>query len=247
MPYPQAFLEIKLTFARKMATLTGQPVRETVLWSTALYRMLGLDWSVGPEHPALGRVLAALERGEGREGASEVAYRVYRKPYDEGLIPDYEVPRWGCFAYEYAPEGRAIHLHFANLDASGYGPLSHQRRAAREAELWSLFSHLRRAHPEAERVQGSSWLYNREAYQRLFPPAYAESAQPAAYPNLITRGLWEQFLRYGGTVNERLAAHFLQRVADLRDAGEHAGCFPYVVLLAEAPIACFYEHYGVAT
>ncbi|GHO62136.1 hypothetical protein KSC_010280 [Ktedonobacter sp. SOSP1-52] len=70
------------------------------------------------------------------------------------------------------------HIHFSNLDFSGYGPLTHQRREARLADLWSMFSHIKRFHPEARLVQGSSWLYNREAYTHLFPREYAHSARP---------------------------------------------------------------------
>jgi hypothetical protein len=47
MPYPEAFLEIQVTFARRMAALTSVPLGEVLLRNIALYRILGLDWSLG--------------------------------------------------------------------------------------------------------------------------------------------------------------------------------------------------------
>ena len=128
-----------------------------------------------------------------------------------------------------------IHLHFGNLDDSGYGPLSHQRKVARLTELWSMFTHIKRVHPETIAVHGSSWLYNLEAYLRLFPIEYGLSARADA-PQLTARSLWGQFLRYDGGLNEERAGLFLDHLSRLQDKHQHAQCFPYQVLLTEAPI-----------
>ncbi len=44
MRYPQAFLDIQLTFAQKMAQLARQPYQDSVRIHTTLYRIFGLDW-----------------------------------------------------------------------------------------------------------------------------------------------------------------------------------------------------------
>jgi hypothetical protein len=137
-----------------------------------------------------------------------------------------------------------IHLHFWNLDDSGYGPLSHQRKEARLADLRSMFTHTKRAHPDALAVHGSSWLYNLEAYRRLFPVEFALSAHTDT-PHLNARSLWGQFLRFDGRLNEERAVVFLDRLNRLEAEHQYAQCFPFQVLLAEAPIILFYAFYGV--
>jgi hypothetical protein len=244
MSYPPAYLEIQVTFARRLAELTGQPFQESVLHNTALYRMLGLDWSLDQHHPVWRSFIAALQ-GDGT--GFEAAYGLYAERHAQGLIPDYVTgrPHWGCFFYEYHPEPRVVRLHFANLDTTGAGPLSSQRQETRRAELQAMFAHIHREHPAAKLVKGGSWLYNRTEYQRLFPPQYCASAQ-VDQPLLIARVLWGQFLRHGNRLNEDVAAQFLARVVELRDPAQYASCFPYQNLRTEASIQLFYAHYGIS-
>lgn len=236
---PLSFFDLQLTFAKKMAQLTQQSYPETLLHMTAMYRILGLDWSLDPYNS----VWQAYLKGLHQEGADTAwSYQFYLERADQ--IPSYERPRWGCFSYEYWSERQVIHLHFANLDGSGYGPLSHQRKEARLADLWSMFMHIKGMHPDVRAVHGSSWLYNLEAYRRLFPIEFRDSAK-ADTPRIIARSLWGQFLRYDGRLNGERTAIFIGRLKRLDDEHKHAQCFPYQVLLTEAPIALFYAFYGV--
>jgi hypothetical protein len=243
MPYPPAFLEIQVTFARRMAALTGQPLRESALRNTALYRILGLDWSLDPHHPVWQRFVGEL-RDDGTR--FDAAYQVYAERQAQGLIPDYDTsrPHWGCFSYEYHADGRSVRLHFADLDTTGVGPLSSQRQNARLAELRAMFAQIRREHLDAERVLGGTWLYNRAEYRRLFPPQYGASAH-ADHPHLVARGLWGQFLRHDNRMNEEVAARFLANLSALDDVAAYPACFPYQSLLTEAPIELFYAYYGL--
>lgn len=244
MSYPACFLELQVLFARRLAELSGRPLPQMVLRHTALYRILGLDWSLDPSHPVWQRFVDAL----GHDGSGfEAAYSVYEERYRQGLIPDHEPsrPHWGCFSYEEQPGDRSVRLHFSNWDTTGMGPLSTLRQSSRLAELQAMFGHISHQHPDVALVRGGSWLYNREEYLRLFPPSYHQSAR-VDHPHLIARGLWGQFLRHGNRLNEQVAACFADRVAALSAAAEYAGCFPYRVLLTEAPIADFYAFYGIA-
>lgn len=245
MPYPQAFFDIQFTFARKMARLSGQPYHEAVLRQTALYRILGLDWSLDTSNPVWQQFIKTIDADTADTTA---AYRFYSERAAQGLIPEYETsrPHWGCFSYELLAEQKAIRLHFSNLDTSGYGPLSHQRQQARLDDLRAMFQHIRQEHPDAERVKGGTWLYNRQEYCRLFPPEYGASAQ-VYRPALIARGLWGQFLRHGNRMNEEVAARFLENVERLQEAAAYASCFPYQNLVTEAPISLFYTFYGLDT
>ncbi|MGH2514457.1 MAG: hypothetical protein ACRDHP_02270 [Ktedonobacterales bacterium] len=188
MPYPPAFLEIQLLFARRMSDLSGIPYHESLLQNTALYRILGLDWSFDPQDPVWRQFIHAQS---GDDSTGDAAYRVYAERYALGLIPDYDPdrPHWGCFSYEYDPDTQAVRLHFAaTLDTTGLGPLSSGRKEARVAELHTMFAHILATHPDAECVKGGTWLYNRAEYTRLFPKEYGESAQ-TDHPHLIARAV----------------------------------------------------------
>ena len=239
MHYPRGFFSIQLTFARKITQLTQRPYQGTILNRTALYRILGLDWSLDPQNPVWQTYLTGLHQAD---TDTDWSYQFYLERADQ--IPSYDTPRWGCFSYEYLPEKRLIHIHFGKLDNSGYGPLSHQRKEARLADLWSMFTHIKRAHPDAKAVSGSSWLYNFEAYRRLFPVEYGLSTRIDA-PRLTARSLWGQFLRYDGRPNEERVAVFLDRLNRLEDEHQHAQCFPFQILLTQAPISLFYTFYGL--
>lgn len=243
MRYPRAFFDLQLEFAQKMTTLTRRPYLDVVLHNTAFYRILGLDWSLDASNPvwqAYGEGLRCVEED------GEWTYQYYLAHLDE--IPEYDtsVQHWGCFTHEYRSDERAIRLHFASaLDRSGCGPLTSFRMEARLTELHAMFLYIKERYPEVQWVQGGSWLYNRKEYTRLFPVEYKQSAK-VDRPHLIARGLWGQFLRYDGRVNEQLAALFRTRLSQLHDVAEYPHCFPYQNLLTQAPIGVFYPFYGIS-
>jgi len=241
MLYPPGFFGLQLSFARKITQLTQRPYQDIVLNMTALYRILGLDWSLNPQHPIWQDYLKGLHQIN-IDADADWSYQFYFERADQ--LPSYDNQHWGCFGYEYWSERHLIHLHFWNLDESGYGPLSHQRKDARLADLRSMFSHIKQMHPDAIAVQGSSWLYNVEAYCRLFPVEFRLSARTDS-PHLIARSLWGQFLRYNGRLNEERVEVFLDRLNRLKEEHQYAQCFPFQVLLTKAPITLFYTFYGV--
>lgn len=57
--------------------------------------------------------------------------------------------------------------------------------------------------------------------------------------------VWGQFLRHAGQINEQVASLFQERLDQLQDPEQYAQCFPYQVLLTEAPIASFYSFYEI--
>ncbi|HEY0752774.1 MAG TPA: hypothetical protein VGD98_02250 [Ktedonobacteraceae bacterium] len=239
--YPKRFFDLQLRFAQKIAELSQQPLAEAVLYYTALYRILGLDWSLDPANPAWQEYLQQLQQ---EQADAERTYQFY-------LLRDQYMPKftaqthWGCFAYDYNVETRAIHLHFANQDTSGYGALSSHQRATRISELRAMFQHIQESRPEAALVRGTSWLYHREAYRRLFPALYGQSVQVASNPNLSARALWGQFLQHDWQVNEEMLSTFFQRIEQLNDAESCMHCFPYTVLQTESLIYPFYAFYGI--
>ena len=75
-----------------------------------------------------------------------------------------------------------------------------------------MFRHLRDEHPAPHTVVGGSWLYNIDAYRRLFPPEYLATAKigDAEYQFLAQ---WGQFLDCHGHLKAPVAQAFLYRPA----------------------------------
>ena len=225
-PYPRDFFALQLMFARKMATLAQQTPHDAIRLDTALYRIMGLDWSLNPQNQTWQAYIEGLALSGTEEQWTDWTHQFYLARYDQ--LPKYNTPRWGCFSYEYNVEQQLIHIHFSNLDASGYGPLSSLRKEARIRELASMFTHIKEKHPDAQSVQGGSWLYNRIEYTRLFPDEYTRHARPAIN-GLVGRGTWGQLLRHGEILNEQTAQRFRERVHQWNDV-EQLGAIEYAAI-----------------
>jgi hypothetical protein len=239
--YSKPFFELQLVLAQKIADLSQQPFDQVLLRFTAFYRIFGLDWSLDPANSIWQAYTQELQQASDQVSCT---YQFYLQRYP--TIPKFtDEEHWGCFAFDYNPERRTIKLHFSDQDTSVYGPLSHQRIAIRTAELRTMFQQIQYRHPDATLVRGGSWLYNWEAYKRLFPQAFGQSAQKQKMPALYGRAIWGQFLRRGWSIHQETMSLFLRRVSRLERVEGYPQCFPYPVLLTEAPIHLFYEFYAV--
>jgi hypothetical protein len=59
---PPGFFGLQLASARKVAQLAQQSYPEAILHGTAMYRILGLDWSLDPHHPVWQTYLTGLHQ-----------------------------------------------------------------------------------------------------------------------------------------------------------------------------------------
>jgi hypothetical protein len=109
-------------------------------------------------------------------------------------------------------------------------------------ELAALSAHMTRAHGTSATVVGGSWLYNLEAYRRLFPPAFIATAQ-ASPPRFRHMPLWGQFLDRHGETKDAMTRPFLDRLARLSTLDGLASCFPFQTLALQAPASVFADYY----
>ncbi len=239
--YTKPFFELQLLFAQKIAAVSQQPLDQALLRFTAFYRIFGLDWSMDPTNSVWQTYTRGLQQAADNV---DFTYQFYLQRYP--AIPKFtDEEHWGCFTYEYNSEKRVIHFHFSNQDTSIYGPLSHQRIDVRKAELRAMFQHIKQRHSDAALVQGGSWLYNWEAYRRLFPPVFGQSAQREQMFSLAGRNVWGQFLRRHGGVHQETRSLFLERLSQLQRVEDHPQCFPYPNVRTEAPLPLFYAFYAI--
>jgi hypothetical protein len=239
MVYAKAFFDLQLQFAHKVTELSGLPLPCVLLKYTNLYIRFGLGRDFHPAHPIWQAYLAGLEDTTDRR---EWTYRFYLTKAEAMAGPPV-VATFGCFSYALWRRDR-IRLHFQNTDTAGHSSLGVACQGQRRADLSALFGHVQQTLPERVQVVGVSWLYNLEAYRRLFPVSYVATARVLS-DRFQSMPLWGQFLDRHGDIKERMTRPFLERLERQGSVERLHECFPFQVLTVEAPVRAFYDFYGL--
>lgn len=238
MNYPVGFFSLTYTFARRAAQLNKCSLAEALLRYTHLYMAFGLGRSFNPSAREWQGFLAGLDDAEDPAvWMHATCHRLTKRA--PARVPE---PAFGCFAYDLWDGGR-VRLHFFNPD-SGKSPLRAEAAVERRAELTQLIAYIRNTVPEARTIVGGSWLYNIEAYRRLFPPEFLASARPEEPPEVQFMALWGQFLNHRREIKEETARRFLAAVEQADTLDELLHAFPYPVLRLECPVEVFYQAYA---
>jgi hypothetical protein len=169
---------------------------------------------------------------------------------NSGEMRDHSKDDFWPFRYDYNERDGVptIHVHFGSLGFKepidlGPGLLSKERYEEQRDKLRAMFTEIKHSHPQAKIVRGRSWLYNVEAYRRLYPAEYSDS-RVLSLGGFNGGGRWGQFRNGDGTVNRELSQQFLQNITHLeRDNLEAA--FPIQTWSVSAPIEAFYKEYGI--
>ena len=237
--YAKAFFDLQLQFAHAVTVLSGLPFARVLLEYTNLYIRFALGRDFDPAHPGWQEYLAGLQRTNDRLGWT---YRFYLMRPQAMVVPG-AVATFGCFSYT-RPSSDRIRLHFLNAETDGHSPLGIERRGQRLADLAALFEHVKRTVREPLRVAGASWLYNLDAYRRLFPGPYLATAR-VIHGRFQHMPLWGQFVDRHGEIKESVRHQLLERLERQTSLDDLDQCFPFQVLSVEASTPDFYEFYGV--
>lgn len=153
---------------------------------------------------------------------------------------------FGCFACDAPDAEGVVRIHFFNADTDDVGgPLARAKLERRRAELAAMTRHVLTGHPEARVIRGKSWLYNVEAYRRLFPADYAASRTVwTGSLHLTGTSSWGQIIDSREQVRPDVRDALLANLPSL-DANRPWLAFPLRVLATEAPIDSFAAEYGI--
>ena len=239
MIYAKAFFDLQLQFAQKVTALSGLPLPRALLEYTNLYIRFGLGRDFDPAHPVWREYLAGLlDTNDCREWT----YRFYLTRPDAMAAPTV-VATFGCFSYARL-SGDRIRLHFQNAETDGHSPLGIERLGQRLSDLAAVFEDVKRTLPQPLQVVGASWLYNLDAYRRLFPVSYLGTAHVIDH-RFQHMPLWGQFLDRHGEIKKTMTSSFLGRLERQSSLGSLDQCFPFQVLAVEASVREFYDFYGI--
>lgn len=241
------YFEVQLRLAGRMAELTGAPLAEMALRHTNLHRRMGLGVNLPEQDGAPGW----QDYARGLEHAPDLAAQVALSQATCAANPPETIPLagqagFGCFACDPPDAQGVVRIHFFNADTDvAGGPLASAKMARRRAELAALTRHVLETHPQATTIRGKSWLYNLEAYRRLFPSDYAGSRQVwTGSLHLTGTSSWGQLIDSRERVRSEVADALLANMAAL-DPERPWMAFPMRVLATEAPVASFAAEYGL--
>jgi hypothetical protein len=239
MLFSKDFFDLNLKFARKVSDITRQRFQRTLLEYTHLYLAFGLGHDFRKENTLWQEYLLQIMK---ENDQAEYTYRFYLERMSKQPTQKPE-QIFGCFSYVLW-DGNRVRLHFQNTTNES-GVLQKRNSSARMAELKSMFGHLKKTVPVTSTVVGGSWLYNIEAYRRLFPAKYLESAE-VGLDEFQFIALWGQFLYYDGNVRQHMTRMFLEEIEEQKTLEGVTSGFPYQVLRLESAIEDFYVYYGIA-
>lgn len=238
------YFDLQLRFADRLAATAGRPLSEVLGEVTNLHRRFGLGRldpaAPGPEWR---RFVTGLTERPAAEDRMAWTLAAYETAPPEPLPPGQTA--FGAFACELADPDGLIRIHFHNLtqDEGPDGPLARSRAATRRAELTAMFAHIAATQPQARRLGGASWLYNLEAYRRLFPSVYVESRTPCPEPHRLSgSSTWGQVIDHRGALRPGLREQLLEGPLDPEKPWR---AFPLPALMTHAPLDAFYDFYGV--
>jgi hypothetical protein len=238
--YAKAFFDLQLQFAHKVIALSGLPLARVLLEYTNLYIRFGLGRVFDPAHPIWQEYLAGVPDTNG--DLPGWTYRFYLTRPDTMAAPSV-VATFGCFSYARMGDER-IRLHFQNAETDGHSPLAIECVSRRLAELTALFKHVKSTRRPPLQVVGASWLYNLDAYRRLFPISYVTTAHVIAH-RFQHMPLWGQFLDRRGEIKERMALQFLGCLERQSTVDRLDQCFPLHALSVSGSVQDFYDLYGI--
>jgi len=238
--YPKEFFDLQLRFAARMVELTRMPIRQALLDYTNLYVRFTGDRCFAEDHPIWQSYLDGIHR---RADLSDWTYRFFMRQQDVGAPPSV-IATFGCFSYASETEQK-VRLHFHHVHRDGGSPLADSCRSSRLAELRELVSHMKCAAGANVWIAGVSWLYNLQAYRRLFPPAYLATATVAAN-RFRNMPLWGQFIDHRGGIKQFAVDAFEKRLKTQQSIVHIERCFPLQPLSVEASLDVFDHFHRVA-
>ena len=237
--FSKPFFDLQFTFAERVSTLSGIPLPSALLDYTNLYVRLGLGRNFDSKHNGWQTYLAGLVDNT---DVRAWTYQCYVRNAEVNTSPVVEAA-FGCFSYAILSTGEAK-LHFRNSAMNVSSPLSRASYDQRRAELSLLFAHLKATRGSDVVVAGSSWLYNLNAYTRLFPREYVANVQ-VVHGRYQSMARWGQFVDYRGQLIADVAVAFLKSLQRAQSFEELDACFAFQTLAVSAPAQTFYDFLGI--
>ena len=229
------YFSLQLQFAEQYAAVAGVPLAISVASCTNLRRRLNLWGPAGESrwNEFLAQVGRSIESQSDTPSIFMEFYETRPRLLDR--------LSFGCFSFDSPDASGVLRIHFVPPTNTCSSPLASENTDSRRQELRALFSYVRRTERHVLSVRGISWLYNLEAYKRLFPIEYAASARPVVFPlHLNGSSTWGQVLNWRQHVKPGMRNAVIEGLPAMKlDAPWKV--FPYQAMTATSEVEKFFE------
>lgn len=242
--YPLDYFTLQFQFASQWSRITGKSLARSLVDETSLYRrVIGKVHNQTNIDPAWDKIMEEMGEAQSPKEMADFLYQYYLHQNHEN--EEGTENQFGSFSFNYEESTKTIRVHFKNKSKAEKSDLAKEYVSERLAELKQMFEAISHRHPEAEWVLGHSWLYNLEAYKRLFPPAFVEKLEsvPMGDSYFRTDAVWGQFIKKDGLVDSKKLTEFVSKIEEAKNVNELLQAFPFLPLQATSPVVQFYEYY----
>ncbi len=248
MPYSKAFFELQLKFAQKILEKFGGEMDDILFNYTTFPRSIDL---LKPPFDHSNLIWRQYIQGLRAAGdPAEWTYNYYLAHHSpEPTSKDTEIhghKPFGGFYFVLRNE-HIIRPHSIRLadDLSPYSPFSSKRLDESLGNLKRMFQFIKETIEGTNTVVGNSWMYNLEAYRRLFPSEYTKDMKESSANEFQFLALWGQFFDWKGDIKAHLAEQLLSRIERIANKEQLRHCFPFQVMMPKYGIQAFYDFYGI--
>ena len=248
MPYSKDFFALQLSCAHELAKRFSRNLDDILFNYTTFSRSIAL--TPNREFDQSNPVWQSFINGLGKAvDEAEWTHAFYlHLCADDPISKDEKFNGnilFGSF-YFVLHDKHVIRPHFIKFgdDTSPHSLISKERMPESLENLKKMFEYVKHNIGGAKTVRGNTWLYNLDAYRRLFPPEY--TAQMVENKSHVFQflSLWGQFFDRNWQVKDSLANELLNRIAALNSLENLRFCFPYQALMPQFNIQAFYDFYG---
>ncbi len=235
------YFKAQLELATRICQISDLTFAEALARYTNLHRRFGWGVPTDPPKPAWRAYVETVTQAGTLDDMANATYAQYLRV--ESTDPQ---PLFGCFTYQ-SPDDEGIariHFHVADTD-DDTSPIAAHKQDRRRQDLAQLVDHLTSNFPDANVLQGTSWLYNTRSYCALFPPTYIASATPLEGRQRFSgTSSWGQLVNFRGELKPDAYAEFSLNVRELTQAADVWRVFPLRALRVSAPLSVFNEHFA---
>lgn len=240
--YPEAFFQLQVHFAHKIAAVYKIPIEKALFRYTSLYvRSIGYFDQQHPDenNPIWQSIIQNLPQS--LEAQTEYFFQKHLEYEKKKLMktPASNQIMFGCFSYSFNQQKNDFALHFTNNDPEGN--LGKSRIEYRQAELKALTESIKEMNKPSATIKTTTWLLSIDAFKRLLPPTFIATPKTKNAGLAQNNAWWGQFVDREGKFREELgeillanASHYYENIDDY---------FPLKTLRAESTQEVFFDYY----
>jgi hypothetical protein len=220
--YPKAFVDTQIAFAKKWSELSGEPLTDSMLHHTFLFRMVvHKKYKHGEDvNPKWLEMLASVDPSSSNLSEGVYSYYTKQRHSHAKLIETKDF-----FNIE-SKDDHTVELHFQRWGMKMFS---------------TLHVLIRRivTNPQITHVYSASWLndlvFQHPRFRRLLPDSYFLKMR-LVDPNFRGISLWGQFIDSSHHLNTGLADRFIESINTTTSIPELQRSFPYSVKEVRIPI-----------